>query len=90
MQVGPLYEQAVALTPRAARMAARLLVNETTLPEPLRRSLAIALGACGGCADEAAEKLDTGEGVGRHEDREARATARFVEACKASCAALSR
>jgi hypothetical protein len=90
MRVGPLYEQAVALSPRAARMAARLLVMETTLPEPLRRSLVIALGACAGCADEADDELDTRESVGRRVDREARAAARFVEACKASCAALSR
>ena len=59
-------------TSRAAKITAALLEKESTLPEPLRRSLAIALSACG----------QTGlEG----DDREARAAARFVEACRALC-----
>ena len=46
MRVGALYEQAVDLSPRAARIAAALLGHESTLPEPLRRSLFITLSAC--------------------------------------------
>ncbi|MBB1600803.1 hypothetical protein A9977_12220 [Variovorax sp. UMC13] len=86
MRIGPLYEQAVDLSPRAARIAAALLVKEATLPEPLRRSLAIALSACGGSAQGADDMpMARQAGLGG-EDREARAAARFVEACRALCA----
>lgn len=86
MRVGPLYEQAVDLSPRAARIAAALLVEEATLPEPLRRSLAIALSACGkgGQGDDEMRAVRQA-GLAR-EDREVRAAERFVEACKAVCA----
>jgi hypothetical protein len=86
MRIGPLYEHAVDLSPRAARIAAALLVNEATLPEPLRRSLAIALSACGKSA-QGADDMSTARLAGLDgDDREARAAARFVEACRASCA----
>ena len=86
MRVGPLYEQAVDLSPRAARIAAALLVKEATLPQPLRRSLAIALSACGRSAQVADEMPTPRQACYDSEDREARAAARFIEACKALCA----
>ena len=71
MQVGFLYEQAVELSPRAARIAATLLVQEPALPAPLRRSLAIALAALarGG-----------GEGAGRRPDEGIEPVAPWVAA----------
>jgi hypothetical protein len=85
MRFGPLYEQAVDLTPRAATIAATLLVREVTLPEPLRRALAITLSACGKCAHGHDNGSATSPGTeGR--DCEVRTAMRFVEACKALCA----
>jgi hypothetical protein len=88
MQVGSLYEQAVELSPRAARIAATLLVQEPGLPAPLRRSLAIALGALTrGGGDGAGQAHDEGiEPVApSRSDRDARAAQRFVKACREVC-----
>ena len=52
MRIGPLYEQAVELTPRAARIAALLLVEDEDIPATLRRSLGIALSSSRGAAGE--------------------------------------
>jgi hypothetical protein len=85
-RVGPLYEQAVDLSPRAARIAAAMLVKESTLPQPLRRSLCVALHACG----EGIDGVDGKRGVDDAEpgcnDPEFRAAVRFVEACRIVCA----
>jgi hypothetical protein len=80
MRIGPLYEQAVDLSPRAARIAAALLVHESKLPEQLRRSLAIALSACGESEEDMLQESEDSE------DSEVQAAARFVEACRAVCA----
>jgi len=76
MHIGPLYEQAVELTPNAARIAALLLVADDTIPEPLRRSLGIALSAAG-------EAGEAGEAPGRWkpDDPDTAAARAFVEAC---------
>ena len=73
MHIGPLYEQAVELTPNAARIAALLLVADDTIPEPLRRSLGIALSAAG----------EAGKAPGRWkpDDPDTAAARAFVEAC---------
>ncbi|WP_354402927.1 hypothetical protein [Variovorax sp. OAS795] len=61
------------LTPNAARIAALLLVADDTIPEPLRRSLGIALSAAG----------EAGEAPGRWkpDDPDTAAARAFVEAC---------
>jgi len=89
MQVGFLYEQAVELSPRAARIAATLLVQEPALPAPLRRSLAIALAALArGGGEGAGRRPDEGiEPVApSRSDRDTRAAQRFVDACREVCA----
>lgn len=86
MRVGPLYEQAVKLSPRAARIAAALLVRESTLPEPLRRSLTIALHACSEGVDGPSETREAGGSEDGSQDREIVAAVGFVEACRILCA----
>jgi len=74
MHIGPLYEQAVGLTPKAARIAALLLVGDADLPPPLRRSLGIALAASASTAEDAATHWPS-------DDPDADAARRFVAAC---------
>ncbi|MGK6306020.1 hypothetical protein [Variovorax sp. DT-64] len=74
MIIGPLHEQAVQLTPRAARIAALLLVDDETVPPTLRRSLCIALSHCG-------MPEDTAPVLWAHDDPDAVAAQRFVAAC---------
>ena len=74
MHIGPLYEQAVELTPKAARIAALLLVADDAIPASLRRSLGIALSASAGAACD-------GSAPWTPEDPDARAARRFVAAC---------
>lgn len=88
MQVGSLYEQAVELSPRAARIAATLLVQEPGLPPTLRRSLSIALDALGGGANEGEGGMNEEDDARRAAsrlDRDARAAERFVDACRQVC-----
>lgn len=76
MRIGQLYEQAVALTPRAARIAAQVLLRDDDVPEDLRRSLCILLSACAGnSGDLAVVRWAPG-------DRDAAAAQRFVAACR--------
>ena len=74
MHTGPLYEQAVQLTPKAARIAALLLVADDAIPAPLRRSLGIALSASAGAASD-------GSAPWTPDDPDATAARRFVAAC---------
>jgi hypothetical protein len=74
MTLRTLYEQAVQLTPRAARIAALLLVDNEHLPAPLRRSLCRALAAPAAPEDEVPESWT-------HEGVDAAAAQRFVAAC---------
>ncbi|WP_157634402.1 hypothetical protein [Variovorax sp. Root318D1] len=62
------------LTPKAARIAALLLVADDGLPVPLRRSLGMALLASAGSAGDAAAQWAP-------EDPDATAARRFVAAC---------
>jgi hypothetical protein len=74
MHMGPLYEQAVELTPKAARIAALLLVADDAIPAPLRLSLGVALsGSAGSGGDLPAHWTP--------EDPDATAARRFVAAC---------
>lgn len=75
MQIGTLYEQAVGLSPRAARIAAGLLVDDPLLPMALRRALRMALWADDG------RPCFAGDG-GDEAFEEAAAAARFVAACR--------
>jgi hypothetical protein len=75
MHTGPLYELAVELSPKAARIAALLLVADDAIPAPLRRSLGIALSASGGAA------CDGSVPWAPEEDPDATAARRFVAAC---------
>lgn len=84
MQFSPLYENAVALSPRAARLAATLLVDEPALPAALRRSLVIALSACGG-GDAVGLSIPREPSEG-DADPDADAAWRFVEACRGAMA----
>lgn len=77
MKMGSLYEQAVALSPKAARIAAFLLIDEPQVPEPLRRSLGVALSSCDADATVTVRWTD--------EDPDAQAARRFVEACREYC-----
>jgi len=77
MQFGPLYERAVDLSPRAARIAAILLVHEPDVPEALRRSLSMALAGDDETQDRAPDY--------RPDDRDSRAAMAFVQACLAVC-----
>ena len=74
MIIGPLYEQAVQLTPRAARIAALLLVDDETVPANLRQSLCIALSHSGMPEGKA-------PALWAHDDPDAVAAQRFVAAC---------
>jgi hypothetical protein len=85
MRIGPLYEQAVDLSPRAARMAAALLVKEANLPEPLRRSLTMALRGGEAPSNGVDDTRLLSEDAIGCSDAERRAATRFVEACKAVC-----
>lgn len=76
MQFGSLYDQAVGLSPRAARIAAKLLVQEPAMPAALRRSLTMALAP----TEEATEVADL-----RPSDPDVRAASEFVHACQAAC-----
>ncbi len=78
MRFSHLYDLAVALSPRAARIAAMLLVHENDMPDDLRRSLSIALAASakGNAATELKWTPDN--------DPDAAAAARFVAACTAA------
>ena len=75
MHIGYLYDQAVALTPKAARVAAAMLANDEHTPADLRRSLCIALSACGK-SERGAPALWT------LKPAEAAAVQRFVAACR--------
>lgn len=77
MQVASLYEQAVDLSPRAAKLAAELLVRERMLPQALRGALLVVLSACAEGAD--GDLRATGD----DDARETCAARRFVEACQA-------
>ena len=72
MHIGPLYEQALKLTPKAARIAALLLVGDESIPPSLRHSLSIALSACAAHDGEPPA----------HDDPEAVSARRFVAACQ--------
>ena len=74
MIIGPLYEQAVQLTPRAARIAALLLVDDETVPADLRRLLCTALSHSGVPEGKAPV-------LWAHDDPDAVAARRFVAAC---------
>ena len=74
MRIGPLYEQAVELTPSAARIAALLLVEDEDIPAPLRRSLGIALSSFRGSGEAAVQPALDGP--------DAAAARRFVQACR--------
>ena len=74
MHIGPLYEQAVELTPKAARLAAMLLVADDEIPVPLRQSLGMALAASGAAPHEA-------PGPWTPDDPDAAAARAFVAAC---------
>ncbi|MDQ0570574.1 hypothetical protein QFZ42_002408 [Variovorax paradoxus] len=75
MHIGPLYEQAVELTPRAARIAALLLVGDENIPAILRRSLGIALSASGRPENDSPAPR-------RPDDPDSAAAQRFVAACR--------
>jgi hypothetical protein len=74
MIIGPLYEQAVQLSPRAARIAALLLVDDEAVPATLRRSLCVALSHAGMPEGKAPV-------LWAHDDPDAVAAQRFVAAC---------
>jgi hypothetical protein len=76
MHIGPLYEQAMQLTPEAARIAALLLVGDDNMPPALRRSLCIALSACTASEGNAPALLAAG-------DPDAVSAQRFVADCLA-------
>lgn len=76
MHIGPLYEQAMQLTPEAARIAALLLVGDDNMPPALRRSLCIALSACTAPEGDAPALLAAG-------DPDAASARRFVADCLA-------
>jgi len=74
MHTGPLHEQAVQLTPEAARIAALLLVDDDNLPPALRRSLCIALSDRAAPGGDAPALLAVG-------DPDAASAQRFVADC---------
>jgi hypothetical protein len=74
MIIGPLHEQAVQLTPRAARIAALLLVDNENVPATLRRSLCFALSRSGLAEGKA-------PALWAHDETDAVAAQRFVAAC---------
>lgn len=78
MQIGTLYEHALDLSPRAARIAVGMLALEPDFPEPLRRSLRIALSAVCVDASERVRLLRLG-------DRDARAARSFLTSCRRAC-----
>ena len=74
VKVGYLYEQAVGLSARAARIAATLLAQEPLLPPQLRRALSVALLGAG---EERIARLP-----GRRDEPDTVAATAFVEACR--------
>jgi hypothetical protein len=72
--MGPLHQQAAELTPKAARIAALLLVDDDGIPAPLRLSLGIALSAFADPEDDSPAQWSL-------EDADAAAARRFVAAC---------
>ena len=74
MHMGPLHQQAVELTPKAARIAALLLVDDDGIPAPLRLSLGIALAASADPEDDSPAQWSLA-------DPDAAAARRFVAAC---------
>jgi hypothetical protein len=74
MQVDSLYEMAVDLNPRAARIAAEFLAGDPALPDHVRAALRMALL-------RAATDEDV-EGQGFSAGRDAQAAAVFVSACR--------
>lgn len=78
MQIRILYEKAVNLSPRAARIAAAMLSTEADIPQPLLRSLQITLAAVCVEADDKKRLLHLG-------NREAQAAQAFVASCKQAC-----
>jgi hypothetical protein len=77
MQLGSLYDQALELSPRAARIAAVLLMQDRVIPASLRRSLNMILVS----GEEQGERMVPWTPV----DREAKAAVRFVQACQEVC-----
>ena len=75
MSYGTLYEQAVDLSPKAARIAVVLLAADSDIPAPLRRSLSIALSAA---SLEDSEKHT----LLRLENHDAQAARSFLASCK--------
>ena len=74
MHIGPLHEQAVELTPKAARIAALLLAADEAIPAPLRRALGVALSGADGLVGDLPAHWTP-------EDPDATAARRFVAAC---------
>lgn len=74
MRFTHLYDQALALSPRAARVAALLLLHEDSMPSDLKRSLSLALSAC-------AKHVDASDIYGSLDDKDAVAAEQFVAAC---------
>jgi hypothetical protein len=78
MEVGPLTGMAIALNPRAARIAALLLATEPLLPAELRSALQTALIQGDPDAD--------GTPASSLAPQDLEAAHRFVDACRAACA----
>jgi hypothetical protein len=77
MQLGSLYDQTLELSPRAARIAAVLLMHDPAIPASLRRSLSMILAS----GEERGERMVHWTPV----DRDAKAAMRFVQACQEVC-----
>jgi hypothetical protein len=86
MHVGNLYAQAVDLSPRAARIAASMLVKEATFPEVLRKSLTMALDSCSQGSRKLNDAPDAYTRALADDTRDVRAAKKFVAACMAVCA----